>query len=169
MTSEWRGTGWSPEEVVSMPDSILERRDQSPHAAISPDGTIWVTWERIDPPYWVEHVYAAHSLFQVGVESDAEDANGCSVTTLDSYPNPFNPIVSISYVVEERGPATLTIFDPQGRRIRTLFEGQTEPGRHEVIWNGLDSRGERVASGVYFTVLSDSKGNVSSRKLVTLK
>jgi hypothetical protein len=152
-----------------MPDSILERRDQWPAAASSPGGIIWVTWERIDPPYWTEHVYAAHSLFETGAETKISDANRRPITTLDSYPNPFNPSVSVSYVVEQRGPATLSIFDAQGRKLRTLLEGETEPGRHEVIWNGLDDRGERVASGVYFAVLSDSKGNVTSRKLITLK
>ncbi|EFK96755.1 hypothetical protein LDC_1215, partial [sediment metagenome] len=41
-------------------------------------------------------------------------------------------------------------------------------GTHSLIWNGIDSRGRPVASGVYFYRLT-AGNTVLTRKLVVLK
>jgi flagellar hook assembly protein FlgD len=45
----------------------------------------------------------------------------------------------------------LAIYDVSGRMVRGLIdESLKQPGRHTAYWNGLNGKGERVASGVYF-------------------
>jgi flagellar hook assembly protein FlgD len=48
----------------------------------------------------------------------------------------------------------LRIYDPSGRLVRTLAEGDMEAGERNVVWDGRDERGHAVPSGVYFCLLS---------------
>ena len=50
-----------------------------------------------------------------------------------------------------------------------LFSGQGEPGGFELAWPGVDERGQRVASGVYFCRLQTSWGYTETRKLVLVQ
>jgi hypothetical protein len=71
-----------------------------------------------------------------------------------NYPNPFNPETRIAYGVPE-GMATgtrmaLEIFNLRGQRLRH-FEVDSEPGWHEVTWDGRDDFGRMQATGTYVT------------------
>jgi len=85
-----------------------------------------------------------------------------------NYPNPFNPNTTISFSLKESGMVTLHVFDVSGQLIRTLADKFYPAGTHSVIWNGRDSGGNRVASGVYFFRLTT--GNYSkTRKMILLR
>jgi len=69
---------------------------------------------------------------------------------LPCYPNPFNPATTISYELPLASKTSLAIFDMKGRLVKYLLVGKEEiAGRHDVLWNGADSRGRPVAAGVY--------------------
>ena len=65
-----------------------------------------------------------------------------------SYPNPFNPVTTISYGLPLESDITLNIYDVEGRRITTLTEGIRTAGTHTVEWNA-----DGYPSGVYFVKL----------------
>jgi hypothetical protein len=72
------------------------------------------------------------------------------------FPNPFNPLTSISYTLPagvQNFPVMLSIHDVAGRLIRTLVNDTQPGGTYTVTWDGTDSRGLGVASGVYFSRL----------------
>jgi hypothetical protein len=69
-------------------------------------------------------------------------------------PNPFTNQISIHYSVPSEGEARLTIHDVLGRKVKTLASGPHEQGPHHALWDGTDLAGWRVASGVYFALLS---------------
>ncbi|MDP2883396.1 MAG: FlgD immunoglobulin-like domain containing protein [Ignavibacteria bacterium] len=91
-------------------------------------------------------------------------------------PIPFNPTTAISYQLPalsgDEGSAisfaNLKIVDVQGKEIATLVNGTMPAGMHVVSWNGRDSRGNQVPSGVYFYTLS-SQGQQLSRRMVLVK
>jgi C1A family cysteine protease len=56
----------------------------------------------------------------------------------------------ITYSIPMSGRVLITVHDVLGRCIRTLADADAGRGRHSVTWDGADSRGARVASGVYF-------------------
>ena len=62
----------------------------------------------------------------------------------------------------------LNVFDVRGALVKTLVNGPVTGGRHEVKWNGLNNRGEQVASGVYFAKFA-SGGIRSVKKMVLLR
>jgi M6 family metalloprotease-like protein len=90
-----------------------------------------------------------------------------------NYPNPFNPTTVISYQLPVGSDEKLVVYDVLGREVATLVSGATTPGRHEVVWDGRDSAGRAVASGIYFTRLSASTHGagdlVQVRKMLLLK
>jgi hypothetical protein len=70
---------------------------------------------------------------------------------IQNFPNPFNPSTTFAYRVPEgeTGRVSLEIYSLRGRRIATLVDGVQAPGEYQVQWNGVDSRGEKVSSGMY--------------------
>lgn len=65
-------------------------------------------------------------------------------------PNPFQSRMMIGFGLGRGGPVHLRVIDSAGRLVRTLVDGRMEPGRHNVEWDGTDSNGRFLASGVYF-------------------
>ncbi len=66
------------------------------------------------------------------------------------YPNPFNPITTISFSLPTTQHVKLVVYGVDGRRIATLVDEIREPGCYDVIWTGRDDRGQTVATGTYF-------------------
>lgn len=62
-----------------------------------------------------------------------------------SYPNPFNPRVTVEFSVPREEFVTITVFDGLGREVATLVEERTGPGRYSVAWDATN-----VASGKYW-------------------
>ena len=65
---------------------------------------------------------------------------------------------------------SISIFDVAGRRVRTLVRGEHAVAHraYEVVWDGRDDAGGRLASGVYYYVL-DADAGQERRKLLLLK
>ena len=85
-----------------------------------------------------------------------------------NHPNPFNPHTQIRFELESRGGATLRIFDARGALVTTLVEAQLEAGPHVLGWDGRNSAGIGVPSGLYFYAL-EVGGHIQSRKMILLK
>jgi flagellar hook assembly protein FlgD len=86
----------------------------------------------------------------------------------DAYPNPFNPTTTIGYTMVTDGFAEIAIYDVRGKLVRTLFSGNATAGFKEVVWDGRDDSGGRVASGVYFYQLR-AGSVVETKKMVMVK
>ncbi len=74
-----------------------------------------------------------------------------------NYPNPFNPATHIAFDLPRESAVELTIFSVDGGHIATLVNGTMSAGNHRVLWNGLDSSGRGVASGVYYARLQTER------------
>jgi hypothetical protein len=84
-------------------------------------------------------------------------------------PNPFNPTTAIRYDVPDAGGrVTLQIYDAAGRLVNTLVDGVQAPGEKRVVWDGRNSRGNHVATGVYFYRMA-APGFTTTRKMVLLQ
>jgi hypothetical protein len=83
-------------------------------------------------------------------------------------PNPFNPTTTISFVVPQKVRTTLTIFDVQGKLVRTLVDEIVGEGYQERVWDGKDASGSQVGSGVYFYRLTAGDKTLT-KKMVLLR
>jgi hypothetical protein len=86
----------------------------------------------------------------------------------DAYPNPFNPSTELSFSIMDAGNITLNIYDMMGRLVNTLVDGHLENGYHSVIWDGIDSNGNAVSSGMYIYALQ-GEGLSITKKMVLMK
>jgi hypothetical protein len=87
---------------------------------------------------------------------------------LGNRPNPFNPSTLIAYELPAAGRWQVTLYDAQGRRLRTLADGWQLAGRQELRWDGRSEHGAALGSGLYFVRVSGPAGSVSG-KLLLLK
>ena len=90
---------------------------------------------------------------------------------LPNYPNPFNPETWIPYQLKKSAQVTLTIYDMNGGRVRTLEVGHRPAGVYRsreraVYWDGRNQQGELVANGVYFYTLTTADFNATRKMLV---
>lgn len=101
---------------------------------------------------------------------DADDYTQTpAIKLLDqNFPNPFNPSTTISYTMNNTGDAKLAIYNVKGQLVNTLVNGTKEAGKHSVVWNGTDSKGKDVPSGIYFYRLTTGK-HVETKKMMLMK
>ena len=103
-----------------------------------------------------------------------------------NYPNPFTPLnglgrassatlsgggapsTVIRYQLPVAGEIELAIYDLTGRRVRTLVRARQSAGRHTITWDGRDTHGQVVASGIYlYRLVTDRQ--VQVRRLVVVR
>ncbi len=85
-----------------------------------------------------------------------------------NYPNPFNSKTVLSYQLANPGPVALTLYGINGQVVRHLVKTVAATGKHHVVWDGRNSAGSLVASGVYFARLKAGKHS-RIRKLLLLR
>ncbi len=67
-----------------------------------------------------------------------------------NYPNPFNPSTTIPYQLARTGKVELSIYDIHGRLVHTIINKTQSAGIYRVSWDGSNSQGIKVSSGIYF-------------------
>ena len=83
-------------------------------------------------------------------------------------PNPFNPETVIAYDLPKIAQVELVVYNIMGQKIKTLFNGQRNAGRFDVVWDGTNDAGMQVASGVYiFTIKAGDF--IQSNKMMLLR
>jgi hypothetical protein len=137
-----------------------------------------------DEVYWYV-VTAAYSGSYGNAESiDSEKAYGSTavVTGIEgetpdvpdrffisqNYPNPFNPFTTLSYGLPTDSEVRIDIFNVLGQRVVTLVDEYQTAGFKSVIWNGQDSGGDKVSSGVYFYTIEAGDFH-DSKKMLLIK
>jgi hypothetical protein len=91
-----------------------------------------------------------------------------------NYPNPFNPTTTIRYSLPKESFVTVKAYNVLGQEVATLVNEQQSAGYVTATWDGRNSAGESVGSGVYFYRIEarptdGSAAFISSRKMVLLK
>jgi len=65
-------------------------------------------------------------------------------------PNPFTDVTTLHLSLPQPAVARVDVFDIAGRMVTGIHDGAMDAGVHEIVWDGRDSRGRPVASGIYF-------------------
>lgn len=79
----------------------------------------------------------------------------------ESYPNPFNPVTTISYATPVAGQVRITVFDLAGREVATLVDAQQPAGSYSTVWDGSSH-----PSGFYFYRVSVNEVSATGRMLL---
>ena len=92
---------------------------------------------------------------------------------LPNYPNPFNPETWIPYQLSVPAEVSVSIYAANGKLVRMLDFGHQPAGIYHIrgraaYWDGRNSLGERVASGVYFYTFT-AGDFTATRKMLVVK
>jgi hypothetical protein len=87
---------------------------------------------------------------------------------MQNYPNPFNPETRIRFQLGGPGRVALKVYNMLGQEVRTLVNELKPAGSHEVSWDGKNSLGQRMPSGMYLYRI-EAQGLVETRKMVLLQ
>ena len=82
---------------------------------------------------------------------------------LEIYPNPFNPITTIKYLVNKSSYSQVSVYNLRGEQIKILTESYIYPGIYTIDFNASDK-----SSGIYFIKLTN--GNyIKTQKVLLAK
>ena len=87
---------------------------------------------------------------------------------MQNWPNPFNPSTIIEYSLPTASAVRVEVYNMLGQRIVTLVDAEQSAGKYTIRWDGVDSNGKGVASGIYLYRIA-ANGFVSSKKMMLLK
>lgn len=121
--------------------------------------------------YWLQNVdldgsMAFHgpiSILFAGTDSNHSPNIGPVDGINQTYPNPFNPNVFISYGLTKAARVDLGIYNLRGQLVSRLVDSVKESGSYRVIWNGCHDSGSACSSGVYIVRMSAGGKSWSSR------
>jgi hypothetical protein len=102
------------------------------------------------------------------VDNQDEVVPGLKTALNANYPNPFNPTTTISFELAESGNTNLKIYNTKGQLVRQLLNSEMSAGTHHLVWDGRDSSGRPVSSGLYLYRLN-SKNYSKTRKMMLMK
>ena len=119
-------------------------------------------------------VNLADSTFQRGIlmlEQLLATLTPKETALLPNYPNPFNPETWIPYQLAAPADVSISIYTADGKLVRTLDLGPQLVGIYEsrsraAYWDGRNTLGEPVASGVYFYTLTADDFTVTRKMLI---
>ena len=124
--------------------------------------------EGIDYEYKLDVVFLNDSVKTI----DSTNVSSLAPTKfalLQNNPNPFNNETSIVVEILDNTEIELIIYNTLGQKVKTLQKKQNKPmGFYLYKWMGDNDSGEKVASGVYFALLS-SKSKIQNMKIVLIK
>ncbi len=184
------GNTWTDPVNITNPDgSITEWDDRYPsiaktnwECAADPGKDVYMIYSSDDRGgTWQQGTEGSYNMDYIKVTGIALEDLGIgdqikggpslprAASLMQNYPNPFNPSTSISFQLADRSDVTVKIFDVRGRLVRTLVDGVKEAGEYTVQWNGKESTGQQVSSGIYFYTMETNDGFSSTRKMVVLK
>ena len=105
-------------------------------------------------------LYGGWGYYRVnfGDASPVQDVVRHTARLTDISPNPFNPMTTVSFSLDKRQNATVTVYDIAGRKVDVLADGEFQAGEHQLVWRGKDQSGREVSSGSYIVRLVSGEG-----------
>jgi len=126
-------------------------------------GKIHPIWTRMDAG--TLSVWTAVLTNPRGIDDTAVPS---AVLLRQNYPNPFNAATTIEFGLPAPMRVTLTVHDVSGALVATLADRTFSEGYHPVQWDGGNTAGKRVGSGVYFCRL-EAGGETITKKMTLVK
>lgn len=159
------GLTWGTNEFVT---DLGDLDARFPAIAIGQDSRLHAIWSDL------RHGDTLSTMFMrqrdpvlVGVAKDTRPPRPFVLHS--AVPNPFGARTVIRYELSKRTDVRIDVYDVAGRLVRTLVDTRGRPaGSFEAIWDGRDSGGYRVASGVYFYRIV-AAGLHETRKMAILR
>ena len=132
-------------------------------------GRIWAqSYATCFPAKWTQRIDSHWSY--MGALSTVHD-NNITVDRFElkgNYPNPFNPTTKIRFTNDRSSNVKVTVYALNGEKVATIMNRQVNAGAYDVSWNGKNSNGTIVPTGMYLYDI-ESDGRRLQGKMLFLK
>ena len=132
-------------------------------------GRIWAqSYATCFPAKWTQRVDSHWSY--MGALSTVND-NNITVDKFElkgNYPNPFNPTTKIRFTNDRSSNVKVTVYALNGEKVATIMNRNVNAGAYDVSWNGRNSNGSIVPTGMYLYDI-ESDGRRLQGKMLFLK
>jgi hypothetical protein len=112
--------------------------------------------------------YFSFDILSVGVQELKEARVPGFFDLGEANPNPFLSSTHIHYQTPKSCHLRIAVYDAAGRLVNTIVDETLQPGYYRALWDGTDTGGRNVNSGVYFCRM-ETPSFVSSKKVLLLK
>ncbi|MFZ5948781.1 MAG: T9SS type A sorting domain-containing protein [Stygiobacter sp.] len=100
-------------------------------------------------------IWASLKIENVGEKENliiaSEEVNSTALS-ISNYPNPFNPVTTISFSIPEESNILIRVYNILGQKLETIFDGKVLPGQYNTIWDG-----SKYSSGLYIITLQTNE------------
>ena len=100
-------------------------------------------------PANTSHVYT-NNIYMLNTDPEEQNIISQKFRISKLYPNPFNPTVNLNFVLYQNEVMEISVFNIQGKKVRSLYSDWMNRGTHNIIWDGKEDAGQSVPSGLYF-------------------
>ena len=97
------------------------------------------------------------------IPTSVENSAPVEIKLNNVYPNPFNPITTISFSLSQPSFVTLNIYNALGEKIATLTEKDFSAGAHSFEWDASE-----FSSGIYFYRI-EAGSFIETKKMIFMK
>jgi hypothetical protein len=129
---------------------------------------VWLDWRTGGPGHTDTDVYAQrvgpNGLIPTAVRGRDETPGP---VLSQNVPNPFSSTTAIGFRLDRESSVEVRVYDVAGRRVRSYRLGPTGAGPHEITFDGRDSAGRPLPSGVYFYRLSANETSLVRKMVIT--
>jgi hypothetical protein len=120
------------------------------------------------PAKWTQQVNS-HWTYMGALS--AVDDNSITVDRFElkgNYPNPFNPTTKIRFTNDRNSNVKVTVYALTGEKVATIMNKPVNAGAYDVSWNGRNTNGKIVPTGMYLYDI-ESDGRRLQGKMLFLK
>ncbi|MBF90004.1 MAG: hypothetical protein CMG75_10230 [Candidatus Marinimicrobia bacterium] len=167
------GKNWEMPINVTQTSQLGEDEVYPQLASIANDDQAYIIFQSpdyslitVDPPNdqadFMNRIYFAKVNFKP-LSTDLNHFIPQTIQLFPNYPNPFNPVTTISFSLNKSSEISITVYDILGNHITTLSKGVFPAGYHEVVWNAGD-----FSAGIYVYQIS-SDYITKTQKMILLK
>ncbi|MFP4548975.1 MAG: C39 family peptidase [Fidelibacterota bacterium] len=90
------------------------------------------------------------------------------LSILSNYPNPFNGITKIKFILDKQQAVSISVYDIRGNCVFDRQYSQLDKGIHTLTWNPEESQGEKLSTGIYVARFK-TENNRYSTNMIYLK
>ena len=145
-------------------DGIIDSYEQTPTWTYDEEGTFSVYLKVSDGQ--AEDVEVKQNYITTSISGIEENILPEKINLYQNYPNPFNPSTTISYDLPEGSNVIIKIYNLLGIEIRELVNEYQTPGFKTTIWDGKNTDGNSVDSGVYLYSFKSNNFSQTKKMLV---
>jgi len=159
----WTITGDIPASF-SVLRSVGDNDSEAVSGALPGEATRWLDDDvgaGVAYRYWLEVTEDDGTVSRFGPSEAVAYRGSARQIVLDVYPSPASASLSVEFTLLEAGRVTVALYDLSGRRVTTVYDGETTAGRHDTSYDA-----SLLPPGVYLARLTTDSGSLTRRVVV---